>query len=71
MSEAIGINKGLSELKLVLIKFGVNFTEDELRAIYFTPHSKLAIKTKQYVYQCIKEAAKRYFKEELKQECNN
>lgn len=68
----IELNPKLNELKLVLVKFGINFTEDELQAIYFDPHSKLAVKTKQYVYQCVKEAAKRYLLEEFQiEECNN
>nr|DAQ08494.1 MAG TPA: hypothetical protein [Caudoviricetes sp.] len=63
----------LGDLTLVLVKFGLNFTEDELRAVYFEPHSKLAVKTKQYVYKCIKEAAKKYLIEnyQIEEDCNN
>lgn len=73
INNKLELNTKMSELKLVLVKFGINFTEDELQAIYFNPHSKLAVKTKQYVYQCVKEAAKRYLKEEnqIEKECNN
>ena len=69
------LNKKLNEVKLVQVKFGINFTEDELQSICFEPHSKLAIKTKQYVYQCVKEAARRYLEAEQimfpEEECNN
>lgn len=71
--QKLEVNKKLGEIKLVLVKFGLNFTEDELRAVYFEPHSKLAVKTKQYIYKCIKEAAKKYLIEELQieKDCNN
>lgn len=71
--QKLEINKKLGEIKLVLVKFGLNFTEDELRAVYLEPHSKLAVKTKQYIYKCIKEAAKKYLIEEcqIEKDCNN
>lgn len=67
------VNRNLGDIALILIRFGLTFTEDELRAVYFKPHSKLAVKTKQYIYKCIKEAAKRYLVEEyqIEKECNN
>lgn len=67
------VNRNLGDIALILVKFGLTFTEDELRAVYFHPHSKLAVKTKQYVYKCMKEAAKRYLTEEhqIEKECNN
>lgn len=74
MSEQkLEVNRNLGDIALILIKFGLTFTEDELHAVYFHPHNKLAVKTKQYVYKCIKEAAKRYLTEEhqLEKYCNN
>lgn len=67
------VNRNLGDIALILVKFGLTFTEDELRAVYFHPHSKLAVKTKQYIYKCIKEAAKKYFIEEhqIEKDCNN
>lgn len=71
--QKLGVNRNLGDIALILVKFGLTFTEDELSAIYFHPHSKLAVKTKQYVYKCMKEAAKRYLTEEhqLEKYCNN
>lgn len=49
----------------VQVKFGLNFTEDELIAIAKKPHSKLAVTTKKYIYQCIKYAAEKYINENV------
>lgn len=49
-------------VSFIQVKFGLNFTEDELLALAKEPHSKLAIKTKQYIYKCIKYAAEQYAK---------
>lgn len=57
-------NKG-GDIAFVQVKFGLNFTEDELIAIAEKPHSKLAVITKKYVYQCIKYAAEKYIKENV------
>ncbi len=62
--QKVEVDRNLGDIALILVKFGLTFTEDELRAVYFYPHGKLAVKTKQYVYKCIKEAAKRYLTEE-------
>lgn len=51
------------ELTLVMVKFGLNFTEDELKAIANEPHSKLAVKTKQYIYKCVRHASRKYLEE--------
>lgn len=53
------------DITFVQVKFGLNFTEDELVAIAEKPHSKLAIITKKYVYQCVKYAAEKYVKENV------
>ena len=52
-------------ITFVQVKFGLNFTEDELLAIANKPHSKLAVVTKRYIYQCIKHAAEKYIKENV------
>lgn len=52
-------------ITFVQVKFGLNFTEDELLAIANKPHSKLAVVTKRYIYQCIKHAAEKYVKENV------
>lgn len=57
-------NKG-EDITFVQVKFGLNFTEDELIAIAEKPHSKLAVMTKKYVYQCVKCAAEKYIKENV------
>lgn len=57
-------NKG-EDITFVQVKFGLNFTEDELIAVAERPHSKLAVITKKYVYQCIKYAAEKYVKENV------
>ena len=57
-------NKG-EDVTFVQVKFGLNFTEDELIAIAEKPHSKLAVTTKKYVYQCVKYAAEKYVKENV------
>ena len=53
------------DITFIQVKFGLNFTEDELIAIAEKPHSKLAVMTKKYIYQCIKYAAEKYIKENL------
>lgn len=53
------------DVTFVQVKFGLNFTEDELIAIAERPHSKLAVITKKYVYQCVKYAAEKYVKENV------
>lgn len=53
------------DITFVQVRFGLNFTEDELVAIAEKPHSKLAIITKKYVYQCVKYAAEKYVKENV------
>lgn len=57
-------NKG-EDITFVQVKFGLNFTEDELVAVAERPHSKLAVITKKYVYQCVKYAAEKYIKENV------
>lgn len=57
-------NKG-EDITFVQVKFGLNFTEDELIAIAEKPHGKLAVITKKYVYQCVKYAAEKYVKENV------
>lgn len=57
-------NKG-EDVTFVQVKFGLNFTQDELVAIAKKPHSKLAVITKKYVYQCVKYAAEKYIKENV------
>ena len=57
-------NKG-EDIAFVQVKFGLNFTEDELIAVAERPHSKLAVITKKYVYQCVKYAAEKYVKENV------
>ena len=57
-------NKG-EDITFIQVKFGLNFTEDELIAIAERPHSKLAVITKKYIYQCIKYAAEKYIKENV------
>lgn len=52
-------------ITFVQVKFGLNFTEDELIAIAEKPHSKLAVMTKKYVYQCVKYAAEKYVKKNV------
>ena len=52
-------------ITFVQVKFGLNFTEDELLAIANKPHSKLAVRTKQYIYRCVKYAAEKYIKENV------
>ena len=54
-------NKG-EDIAFVQVKFGLNFTEDELIAIAEKPHSKLAVIAKKYIYQCVKYAAEKYVK---------
>ena len=44
----------------VQVKFGLNFTEDELLALANKPYSKLAVRTKQYIYKCVRHAARQY-----------
>lgn len=58
-------NKKDASITFVQVKFGLNFTEDELVAIAEKPHSKLAVITKKYVYQCVKYAAEKYVKENV------
>ena len=53
------------DVAFVQVKFGLNFTEDELIAIVEKPHSKLAVLTKKYIYQCVKYAAEKYIKENV------
>ena len=53
------------DITFVQVKFGLNFTEDELVAVAERPHSKLAVMTKKYVYQCVKYAAEKYIKENV------
>ena len=53
------------DITFVQVKFGLNFTEDELVAVAERPHSKLAVITKKYVYQCVKYAAEKYIKENV------
>lgn len=60
-----GTNKECTDVTFVQVKFGLNFTEDELLAITGKPHSKLAVKTKKYIYQCVKYAAEKYIKENV------
>lgn len=66
-----GINKesapsgAVEDITFVQVKFGLNFTEDELLAIANKPHSKLAVRTKQYIYRCVKYAAEKYIKENV------
>lgn len=57
-------NKG-EDVTFVQVKFGLNFTEDELVAIAEKPHSRLAVMTKKYIYQCVKYAAEKYIKENV------
>ena len=57
-------NKG-EDITFVQVKFGLNFTEDELIAIAEKPHSKLAVIAKKYIYQCVKYAAEKYIKENV------
>lgn len=57
-------NKG-EDITFVQVKFGLNFTEDELLALATEPHSKLAVKTKKYIYRCVKYAAEKYIKENV------
>lgn len=57
-------NKG-EDITFVQVKFGLNFTEDELLALANEPHSKLAVRTKKYIYQCVKYAAEKYTKENV------
>ena len=52
-------------ITFVQVKFGLNFTEDELIAMAEKPHSKLAVTTKKYIYQCVKYAAEKYIKENV------
>ena len=59
-----GTNKE-EKITFVQVKFGLNFTEDELLAIAGKPHSKLAVRTKKYIYQCVKYAAEKYVKENV------
>lgn len=59
-----GTNKE-EKVTFVQVKFGLNFTEDELLALANEPHSKLAVKTKRYIYQCVKYAAEKYIKENV------
>lgn len=58
-------NKKDDSITFVQVKFGLNFTEDELIAIAEKPHSKLAVITKKYVYQCVKYVAEKYVKENV------
>ena len=53
------------DITFVQVKFVLNFTEDELIAIAEKPHSKLAVTTKKYIYQCVKYAAEKYIKENV------
>lgn len=53
------------DITFVQVKFGLNFTEDELLALANEPHNKLAMKTKKYIYKCIKYAAEKYIKENV------
>lgn len=53
------------DITFVQVKFGLNFTEDELLALANKPHSKLAVRTKKYIYQCVKYAAEKYIKENV------
>lgn len=48
------------EVTFVQVKFGLNFTEDELLALANEPHSKLAVRTKQYIYKCVRHASRQY-----------
>ena len=57
-------NKG-EDITFVQVKFGLNFTEDELIAIAKKPRSKLAVMTKKYIYQCVKYAAEKYIKDNV------
>ena len=52
-------------ITFVQVKFGLNFTENELLAVANKPHSKLAVRTKQYIYRCVKYAAEKYIKENV------
>lgn len=60
-----GTNKEVADVTFVRVKFGLNFTEDELLALANEPHSKLAIRTKEYIYRCVKYAAEKYIKENV------
>lgn len=61
-----GVSSGaIEDVTFVQVKFGLNFTEDELLALTNEPHSKLAVKTKRYIYQCVKYAAEKYIKENI------
>ena len=60
-----GTNKEGMDVTFVQVKFGLNFTEDELLALANEPHSKLAVRTKKYIYQCVKYAAEKYIKENV------
>ncbi len=48
------------EITFIQVKFGLNFAEDELIALANEPHSKLAVRTKQYIYKCVRHAARQY-----------
>lgn len=58
-------NKKNDSITFVQVKFGLNFTEDELISIAEKPHSKLAAITKKYIYQCVRYAAEKYVKENV------
>ena len=58
-------NKEGTDVTFVQVKFGLNFTEDELFALANEPHSKLAVRTKKYIYRCVKYAAEKYIKENV------
>ena len=60
-----GTNKEETDVTFVQVKFGLNFTEDELLALANEPHSKLAVRTKKYIYRCVKYAAEKYIKENV------
>ena len=60
-----GTNKEGTDVTFVQAKFGLNFTEDELLALANEPHSKLAVRTKKYIYRCVKYAAEKYIKENV------
>ena len=60
-----GTNKEGEDVTFVQVKFRLNFTEDELLALANEPHSKLAVRTKKYIYRCIKYAAEKYIKENV------
>ena len=60
-----GTNKKGADVTFVQVKFGLNFTEDELLALANEPYNKLAVRTKKYIYQCIKYAAEKYAKENV------